>query len=118
MQKSKGWNGGAVLAAVLVVGCSSQFLAFSQLPKQPPAAAKKGRPAVDDFLNPASGPLTLPKLLDLLQLVQQDIETEGRLIRAIEARGVDFAMTPANAQRILAAGASEKIRQLLESKAP
>jgi hypothetical protein len=116
--KSNGWNGGAALAALLVVGWSGQFLAFSQLPKQPPSAAKKARPPVDDFLNPATGPLTLPKLLDLLQLVQQDIETEGRIMRAILARGVDFTMTRDNAQRILAAGGSEKLRQLLETKAP
>jgi hypothetical protein len=116
--KSRRWNGGAVLAALLAVGWSGQFLAFSQGAKQPPSATKKARPAVDDFLNPASGPLTLPKLLDLLRLIQQDIETEGRIMRAIEARGVDFSMTPDNAQRILAAGGSEKLRQLLEIKAP
>src|ERR1700687_5458709 len=116
--KSNGWNGGAALGALLVVGWSGQVLAFSQLPNQPPSAAKKARPPVDDFLNPATGPLTLPKLLDLLQLVQQDIETEGRIMRAILARGVDFTMTRDNAQRILAAGGSEKLRQLLETKAP
>jgi hypothetical protein len=62
--------------------------------------------------------VTLAKLLDLLQRVREDIETEGRILKAIESRGVDFPMTPANAQTIAAAGGSAKLKELLEHKAP
>src|ERR1039457_4899485 len=76
------------------------------------------RQTLDAFLDPANGPVTLAKLLDLLQRVREDIETEGRIFRAIEARGVDFPMTPANVQIIAAAGGSPKLVELLGRKAP
>ncbi len=106
-----------MLAVLLAAGWGAPFLAFPQARPQP-SPSKKSRPAVDDFLNPASGPLSLPKLLELLRLVKEDIETEGRLLRAIEARGIDFPMSSANTARIVNAGGSEKLRQLLQTKAP
>ena len=58
------------------------------------SASRKARQTVDDFLNPASGPLAVAKLIDLIRLIQPDIETEGRLLRALGVRNVDFVMTP------------------------
>src|ERR1035437_5790810 len=81
-------------------------------------APQAPRQTLDPFLDPANGPVTLAKLLDLLQRVREGIQTENRILLAIEARGVDFQMTPANAQTIEAAGGSAKLKDLLERKAP
>src|ERR1035438_10440101 len=107
------WHGGVqavLLCAILIV---SSLSSAQQAQRQP----KTSRQTSDPFLNPASGPVTMAKLLDLLRRVREDVETEGRIVRAIEARGVDFQMTPENAQTIAAAGASSKLREVLERKA-
>jgi len=104
-----------VLLCIILIGASISFAQPKQ--KRPVPAPPNLRQTLDPFLNPASGPITLVKLLDLLQDVRKDNETEGRILRAIEARGVDFPMTPANAQTIRAAGGSAKLTELLLRKA-
>src|SRR5580765_5542866 len=104
----------AVLLCMILTGAS---ICSAQPGKKRPVPASQPRQTLDDFLNPAGGPLTLAKLLDLLRRVREDIETEGRILRAIEARGVDFPMTLANAHTIGAAGGSAKLMELLQRKA-
>jgi hypothetical protein len=106
----------AVLLCVFLIGASTSSAQRGQ--KRPVPARQTPRQTLDPFLDPASGPVTLAKLLDLLQWVREGIQTEGRILLAIEARGVDFPMTPANAQIIAAAGGSLKLKELLERKAP
>jgi hypothetical protein len=106
----------AVLLCVFLIGVSTSSAQRGQ--KRPVPARQTPRQTLDPFLDPASGPVTLAKLLDLLQWVREGIQTEGRILLAIEARGVDFPMTPANAQIIAAAGGSLKLKELLERKAP
>jgi hypothetical protein len=114
-------NGGScrILAALVVFSLMCAHIAFPQGNRTPSGTVStKSRQQGDDFLNPASGPLNLVRVLELLRLVQQDIETEGRIMRAIEARNVDFPMTPANSLALSAAGASTKLLELLGRKAP
>src|ERR1019366_1736968 len=106
----------AVLLCVFLIGASTSSAQRGQ--KRPVPARQTPRQTLDPFLDPASGPVTLAKLLDLLQWVREGIQTEGRILLAIEARGVDFPMTLANAQIIAAAGGSLKLKELLERKAP
>jgi hypothetical protein len=106
----------AVLLCMILTGASISSAQPGK--KRPVPASQNPRQTLDDFLNPAGGPLTLAKLLDLLRRVREDIETEGRILRAIEARGVDFPMTLANAHTIGAAGGSAKLMELLQRKAP
>ena len=106
----------AVLLCVFLIGASTSSAQRGQ--KRPVPARQTPRQTLDPFLDPASGPVTLAKLLDLLQWVREGIQTEGRILLAIEARGVGFPMTPANAQIIAAAGGSLKLKELLERKAP
>jgi hypothetical protein len=106
----------AVLLCFIWIGTSSS--PAQPRPKRPAPAPQNPRQAPEAFLNPAAGPVTLAKLLDLLRLVREDTETEGRILRAIEARGVDFPMTPTNAQTIAAAGGSAKLMEILGRKAP
>src|ERR1039458_590106 len=92
---------------------------FGQPKQKPPVPSSlSSRQTADAFLNPASGAITLSKLLDLLQQVREDIETEGRIRRAIEARGIDFPMTPPNEQEIKKAGGSTQLIELLRLKSP
>src|ERR1035437_861306 len=86
----------AVLLCIVWISTSIFFAQPGQ--KRPVPAPQNSRQTLEPFLNPASGPITLAKLLDLLQQVREDIETEGRIMRGIEGRGVDFPMTPANVQ--------------------
>src|SRR5262245_22907868 len=87
--------------------------------RRPPAKSEKGTPQrIDPFLDPASGPITLPKLLELLQRIKEDIETEGRILRAIDSRGVSFPMTAENVEQIKAAGGSSRLLDLIRRKAP
>jgi len=106
----------ALLLYIFLIGASISSALPGQ--KRPVPAPQNSPQTLDPFLNPASGPITLVKLLDLLQQVREGIETEGRIMRGIEARGVGFPMTPANVQTIAAAGGSAKLMELLQRKAP
>ena len=106
----------APLICIILIGTHISSAQPGQKGRVP--APQTPRQTLDAFLDPANGPVTLAKLLDLLQRVREDIETEGRIFRAIEARGVDFPMTPANVQIIAAAGGSPKLVELLGRKAP
>ena len=65
----------------------------------------------DPFLE--GPPLSLPAVLDLVP-----VESEGRLLKAIAARGIDFPITSLNRQKLLQAGTSPKLMNLLQQKAP
>jgi hypothetical protein len=71
---------------------------------QPPAKR-------DAFLE--GSPFTLSALLDLLP-----VESEGRMLRAITARGVSFPLTPENLQKLVEAKVSAKVIDLIKDKAP
>jgi hypothetical protein len=119
LKKNRFWYQRQVQAVLLCIVWISLSVSSAQPGQKPPVPVSQNpRQTVDDFLNPASPPITLAKLLDLLQRVREDIETEGRLIRAIDARGVDFPMTPANEQTIATAKGSAKLIELLKRKAP
>src|ERR1035438_5585909 len=106
----------AALLCIILIGASSSAAQSGQ--NRPVSVPQTPRQTLDPFLDPASGPVTLTKLLDLLRRVREDIETEGRILRAIEARGVDFQMTAETAQTIAAAGGAAKPEEVLERKAP
>src|ERR1035437_2069422 len=72
----------AVLLCISLIGASISSAQPGQ--KRPVPVSQTARQTLDDFLNPAKGPVTLAKLLDLLWRVREDIETEGRILRAIE----------------------------------
>jgi len=79
-------------------------------------AAKKAEKK-DPFLDPASGPLTLPRMISLLDQIKQDVETEGRIILGVQARGVDFPMSPENTEQLKNAGASDRLLEIVREKA-
>ena len=82
----------AVLLCTILIGAAVSSAQSGQ--KRPVPATQTPRQTLEPFLNPASGPVTLAKLLDLLQRVREGIETEGRILLAIEARGVDTFPDP------------------------
>jgi hypothetical protein len=101
-----------ILSGLLVYGVSSSGAG------QGKPAPKSPQTRIDPSLDPASGPVTLPKLLNLLDLMKQRIQTEGRIVLIIQARGVDFPMTPDHVEQIKAAGATSKLISVLMEKAP
>ena len=92
---------------VLAVHVAASTHAFGQ------SAARR-----DPFVDPASGPLSLKEVLDLVNSVKQGVESEGRVIRAIDARGVDFTFTVQSQSRLEQAGASARVTDLVRKKAP
>jgi hypothetical protein len=106
---------------LLVLICGLTYSIQSTPQDRRSKSAKSGKATaqkVDPFLDPASGPITLPKLLDLLQRIKEDIETEGRVLRAISIRGFSSPLTPESVEQINAAGGSPKLLDLLREKAP
>ncbi|HLI83983.1 MAG TPA: hypothetical protein VKV17_08695 [Bryobacteraceae bacterium] len=90
------WCGGSLLVLLL----ASSGLAAAQSP------GKK-----DPFLE--GPPIPLSEFLDLLP-----VESEGRLLKVIAARGIEFPLTPANKQKLLQAGASPKVMDAIQRQAP
>lgn len=78
--------------------------------KTPPRPGAKGND--DPFLNGA--PFTFDQIL---RLVGESAIPLHRRKDAIQARGVDFALTPAEVEKLKAAGATEDVLKLIKSKA-
>lgn len=103
MRRSRLWLGSFVLAAHVIIA--------SHAVAQP--ATRR-----DPFVDPASGPFSLKEVLDLVTSVKQGVESEGRILRAIDARGVAFPITSEAQFRLEQAGASTKVTDLIKKKAP
>ncbi len=79
---------------------------------QPVARAAHAGKTGDSFLSGA--PFTLEQVM---RIIGQDAIPLRRRKEAIENRGVDFSMSPATVARLKAAGATEDVLDLIQSKA-